>query len=82
MSKTIDIKTLKDEKAKLTKEFDELRENIMKLEQAIGTQKSNLNALSGAIQQTDILLNKIDPKIDDVKDKTVVDAAALSGANK
>ena len=80
MSKTIDIKTLKDEKAKLQKEFDELRDNIVKLEQAIGTQKSNLNALSGAIQQTDILLQKIDPKIEEVKDKTVADAAALSGA--
>ena len=80
MSKTIDIKTLRDEKAKLTKEFDELRENIVKLEQAIGTQKSNLNALSGAIQQTDILLQKIDPKIEEVKDKTVADAAALSEA--
>ena len=80
MSKTIDIKTLKDEKAKLQKEFDELRENIVKLEQAIGTQKSNLNALSGAIQQTDILLDKIDPKIEEVKDKTLADAAALSGA--
>lgn len=81
MSKTIDIKTLKDEKAKLQKEFDELRENIMKLEQAIGTQKSNLNALSGAIQQTDILLDKVDPKIEEVKDKTVADAGALSGGN-
>ena len=80
MSKTIDIKTLKDEKAKLQKEFDELRDNIVKLEQAIGTQKSNLNALSGAIQQTDILLDKVDPKIEEVKDKTVADAAALSGA--
>ena len=80
MSKTIDIKTLRDEKAKLQKEFDELRENIVKLEQAIGTQKSNLNALSGAIQQTDILLQKIDPKIEEVKDKTVADATALSGA--
>ena len=80
MSKTIDIKTLRDEKTKLTKEFDELRENIIKLETAIGTQKSNLNALSGAIQQTDILLDKIDPKIEEVKDKTVADAAALSGA--
>ena len=80
MSKTIDIKTLRDEKAKLQKEFDELRENIIKLEQAIGTQKSNLNALSGAIQQTDILLQKIDPKIEEVKDKTVADAGALSGA--
>mgnify|MGYP001402032994 CR=1 FL=1 len=81
MSKTIDIKTLKDEKAKLQKEFDELRDNIVKLEQAIGTQKSNLNALSGAIQQTDILLDKVDPKIEEVKDKTVADAGALSGGN-
>ena len=80
MSKTIDIKTLKDEKAKLQKEFDELRDNIVKLEQAIGTQKSNLNALSGAIQQTDILLDKVDPKIEEVKDKTVAEAGALSGA--
>ena len=81
MSKTIDIKTLRDEKAKLQKEFDELRDNIVKLEQAIGTQKSNLNALSGAIQQTDILLDKVDPKIEEVKDKTVADAGALSGGN-
>ena len=81
MSKTIDIKTLKDEKAKLQKEFDELRDIIVKLEQAIGTQKSNLNALSGAIQQTDILLDKVDPKIEEVKDKTVADAGALSGGN-
>ena len=81
MSKTIDIKTLRDEKTKLTKEFDELRENIIKLETAIGTQKSNLNALSGAIQQTDILLDKIDPKIEKVKDKTVADAGALSGGD-
>jgi chromosome segregation ATPase len=81
MSKTIDIKTLKDEKAKLQKEFDELRDNIVKLEQAIITQKSNLNALSGAIQQTDILLDKVDPKIKEVKDKTVADAGALSGGN-
>ena len=81
MSKTIDIKTLKDEKAKLQKEFDELRDNIVKLEQAIVTQKSNLNALSGAIQQTDILLDKVDPKIEEVKDKTVADAGALSGGN-
>ena len=79
MAKVIDIKTLRDEKVKLTKEFDELRENIIKLETATGTQKSNLNALSGAIQQIDILLNKIDPKIEEVKDKTVADASALSG---
>ena len=79
MAKVIDIKTLRDEKAKLTKEFDELRENIIKLETATGTQKSNLNALSGAIQQIDILLNKIDPKIEEVKDKTIADASALSG---
>jgi len=79
MAKVIDIKTLRDEKVKLTKEFDELRENIIKLETATGTQKSNLNALSGAIQQIDILLNKIDPKIEEVKDKTIADASALSG---
>ena len=79
MAKVIDIKTLRDEKVKLTKEFDELRENIIKLETATGTQKSNLNALSGAIQQIDILLNKIDPKIEEVKDKTIADASDLSG---
>jgi len=79
MAKVIDIKTLRDEKVKLTKEFEELRENIIKLETATGTQKSNLNALSGAIQQIDILLNKIDPKIEEVKDKTIADASALSG---
>jgi len=39
MAKVIDIKTLRDEKVKLTKEFDELRENIIKLETAMSTQK-------------------------------------------
>jgi len=45
------------EKALLQKDFDETRRNIAKVEQDLGTMKANLNALNGAIQQTNKLIN-------------------------
>tara|TARA_B100000085_G_scaffold279025_1_gene301680 strand:- start:586 stop:816 length:231 start_codon:yes stop_codon:yes gene_type:complete len=44
------------EKALLQKDFDELRSRIGKVEMDLNTMKNNLNALNGAIQQTNKLI--------------------------
>ena len=44
------------EKALLQKDFDELRSRISKVEIDLNTMKNNLNALNGAIQQTNKLI--------------------------
>ena len=62
----IDEDILKIEKEKLQKDFDTVKAQIQKGEIEIGSMKSNLNALHGAIQQTDKmlkLLNEDDKKI-------------------
>jgi hypothetical protein len=55
----IDEKLLQEEKEKLTKEFNDLASKIKQVELNVGTMKANLNAINGAIQQTDNLLNKV-----------------------
>ena len=55
----IDEKLLQEEKEKLTKEFNDLASKIKSVELNVGTMKANLNAINGAIQQTDNLLNKV-----------------------
>ena len=55
----IDEKLLQEEKDKLTKEFNDLASKIKQVELNVGTMKANLNAINGAIQQTDNLLNKV-----------------------
>jgi septal ring factor EnvC (AmiA/AmiB activator) len=55
----IDEKLLLEEKEKLTKEFNDLASKIKSVELNVGTMKANLNAINGAIQQTDNLLNKV-----------------------
>ena len=45
------------EKALLQKDFDETRKNIAKFETDLNTTKANLNALNGAIQQTNKIIN-------------------------
>ena len=52
-------KLLQEEKDKLTKEFNDLASKIKQVELNVGTMKANLNAINGAIQQTDNLLNKV-----------------------
>jgi len=58
----IDEKLLQEEKDKLTKEFNDLASKIKQVELNVGTMKANLNAINGAIQQTDNLLNKVNEK--------------------
>ena len=55
----IDEKTLLDERKVLESDFNTVSDRIKQVEKDLGTMKSNLNALYGAIQQTDRLLEKI-----------------------
>ena len=74
----IDIKTLQDERAKLKADFDMVSGRISGVEKDLGTMKSNLNALYGAIQQVDKLIRLEDPKatigrpVEGAKDNRVV----------
>ena len=52
----IDTDTLKNEREVLKKDFDTLSARINQVEKDLGTMKSNLNAVFGAIQQVDKLL--------------------------
>lgn len=52
----LNIDDLYGEKALLQKDFDELRNRITKVEMDLGTMRNNLNAINGAIQQTNKLI--------------------------
>ena len=56
---SIDEKTLVEERKVLETDFNTLSDRIKQVEKDLGTMKSNLNALYGAIQQTDRLLGKL-----------------------
>jgi Skp family chaperone for outer membrane proteins len=53
---SINIDTLRSEREVLKKDFDNLSAIINQVEKDLGTMKSNLNAVFGAIQQVDKLL--------------------------
>ena len=53
----IDMATLQEEKVLLQKDFEEMKKNIQKVEVDLIQMKANMNAINGAIQQTDRLLN-------------------------
>jgi len=55
----IDEKTLLDERKVLEGDFNTMSDRIKQVEKDLGTMKSNLNALYGAIQQTDRLIAKL-----------------------
>ena len=57
---TINLETLQEEKMLLQKDFDEMKGNITKVEMDLVQMKANMNALNGAIQQTNRLINKIE----------------------
>ena len=52
----IDEQTLSTERLILKKEFDTLSDKIRQFELDLGQMRGNLNALHGAIQQTDKLI--------------------------
>ena len=56
----ITLETLHEEKTLLQKDFDEQKRNITKIEMDLVQMKANLNALNGAIQQTNRLISKIE----------------------
>jgi phage shock protein A len=56
---SVDEKILREEKALLEKDFSTLKTKIEKFEQDLGQMRSNLNAIYGAIQQTDKLLKLV-----------------------
>ena len=56
---TIDMATLQEEKVLLQKDFEEMKKNIQKVEVDLIQMKANMNAINGAIQQTDRLLNRL-----------------------
>lgn len=53
----ITLHELQDERQRLTKDFNELKDKIGKVEVDLGTMKGNLNALNGAIQFSTNLIN-------------------------
>ena len=53
---SIDLKILTEERTKLKKDFDDLTGKISTIEKEMITMKNNLNAVYGAIQQTDKLI--------------------------
>ena len=55
----IDEKILIEERKVLEADFNTMNDRIKQVEKDLGTMKSNLNALYGAIQQTDRLLARL-----------------------
>ena len=56
----IEKDTLLSEREILVKDFESLQDRIKQVEKDLGTMKSNLNAVYGAIQQVDKLLKLTD----------------------
>ena len=71
----IDMATLQEEKVLLKKDFEEMKKNIQKVEVDLVQMRANMNAINGAIQQTDRLLNKLRNESDE-KSKAVKEMVA------
>jgi len=56
----IEKDTLVNEREILVKDFESLQDKIKQVEKDLGTMKSNLNAVYGAIQQVDKLLKLVE----------------------
>ena len=54
------ITDLHEEKTLLQKDFDEMKRNITKIEMDLVQMKANMNAVNGAIQQTNRLITKLE----------------------
>ena len=59
---TISVDKLIEEKTILQKDFDQLSKKIKQVEIEMIQMKANLNALNGAIQQTNRLIEMAQPK--------------------
>jgi vacuolar-type H+-ATPase subunit D/Vma8 len=69
----IELETLNNEREILKKDFDNLTQRIAQVEKDLGTMRSNLNAVYGAIQQVDklIKLSSGDTKMSSEKEKAL-----------
>jgi len=69
----IELETLNNEREILKKDFDNLTQRIAQVEKDLGTMRSNLNAVYGAIQQVDklIKLSSGDSKMSSEKEKAL-----------
>ena len=64
---TIDEKVLQEELATLKADFDKTKKGIETMEKEVLRQRNNLNAIFGAMQQTEKLLKLSKEKKDDKK---------------
>ena len=64
---SISKEQLIEERNKLQVEFDTVRKEMLQLENQIGQMKSNLNALNGAIQQTNKMIGMLEKEKEDEK---------------
>lgn len=64
---TIDEKVLQEELATLKADFDKTKKGIETMEKEVLGQRNNLNAIFGAMQQTEKLLKLSKAKKDDKK---------------
>ena len=69
--KYIMLEELEEERNKLTTDFEEMKKNVQKVEVELNQMKNNLNALAGAIQLSNILVEsakkqeyEVDEKVD------------------
>ena len=67
----IDKDTLDSERMKLQSDFEAVQEQIRNNEVTLNSLRNNLNALHGAIQQTDKLLKLVDEKKEGKSGKVV-----------
>ena len=58
----IDMATLQEEKVLLQKDFEEMKKNIQKVEVDLVQMRANMNAINGAIQQTNKLISMAQEK--------------------
>jgi uncharacterized coiled-coil DUF342 family protein len=64
---SISKEQLIEERDKLSTEFDAVRKDIVQIETQLGSLRSNLNALNGAIQQTNKMISMVEEKKEDEK---------------
>jgi predicted nuclease with TOPRIM domain len=74
----IDEKTLLEERKVLENDFNTLNDRIKQVEKDLVTMKSNLNAVYGAVQQVDKLLEKLKPADTEKKPMPVEKEQALN----
>jgi len=77
----IDEKTLLEERKVLEQDFNTTKDKIVQVEKDLGSMKSNLNAVYGAIQQVDKLL-ALSKKTGDKKEMPADKEKALNLAIK